>query len=407
MHRAGALLALALALPAHAGDIEVRVEHASRPQAIEGLPVRVLGLTAAREPFTLEGTTDAEGRLRFAEVRSPAAYLISVEFAGATFPGDRMLTFDPERDAADAVKTVAVSIHDPSHDASAIRLESVRWVLDYEAATAEIRQAALLRNDGDRVVVLAADAPSPVSVALAPGHTGFRTPTGLPPPDFELVDGRLDLRGPIAPGPRELVFSYEVASETGAFETELHFPVATPTFELYVRDRGVLIDAGPLHPARPVLDEGGSLYQRYVGFDLAAGERIPLRIRRLERRSEMPPAVLALLAAAGGLVLVLFVGRPVASVTRARSEVRDDAEAAEKEALFAALHDLEHDYETGKLSTEDRDRLREELRREAAQAIARARTAAAAGRAETPAACSCGQRISAGDRFCSGCGRRL
>ena len=54
-----------------------------------------------------------------------------------------------------------------------------------------------------------------------------------------------------------------------------------------------------------------------------------------------------------------------------------------------ALHDLEHDYETGKLSLEDRERLRADLRREAVAALARERYASDSVKPETPVACSC------------------
>ena len=107
--------------------------------------------------------------------------------------------------------------------------------------------------------------------------------------------------------------------------------------------------------------------------------------------------VLVVSLTVGGLAF--FVGRPVISTTQATARPAEP-EPGVRGQLDAALSDLEHDFETGKLSADDRERLRDDLRRDAVRALARER-------GTSPDHCTCGHPIQAGDRFCVDCGREL
>ena len=207
---------------------------------------------------------------------------------------------------------------------------------------------------------------------------------------------------------RELVFSYDLEAAGGVLDSELPLPDGAPALELFVKDDRLAIDVGELHPARVSRDADGRSFQRYLGFDMPPGATIPLRIRPLPplvSGGSWAAAVAAALVAGG---LLFFVGRPLGASSRSEHEPQDDPEASEKEALFAALRDLEHDYETGKLSPDDRDRLREELRRSALLGMTRARAATPPEPAEAGRSCpGCGRTAASDDRFCAGCGARL
>jgi hypothetical protein len=121
----------------------------------------------------------------------------------------------------------------------------------------------------------------------------------------------------------------------------------------------------------------------------------------------LPQPLVALLAALGAGALLFFVATPIVrqALARGAREESLEPESPAKAALAAALQDLEHDFETGKLSAEDRERLRADLRREALAALARERLVHAPPAA--PKTCSCGRVPAAGDRFCAGCGKAL
>jgi hypothetical protein len=104
---------------------------------------------------------------------------------------------------------------------------------------------------------------------------------------------------------------------------------------------------------------------------------------------------------------------------------------AEREAIYAEIHDLDHDHETGKLEEDDYGPMREALRARAIELLRAERNGAAAAppdeastvqpstaaTAEPDAAASkphsarfcphCGEGLKPDWRFCSHCGGRL
>ena len=78
-----------------------------------------------------------------------------------------------------------------------------------------------------------------------------------------------------------------------------------------------------------------------------------------------------------GLALLVYLGFPIFSKTGSQLAATSEAIVAERrrtlfqerEQSYAALADLDEDYETGKLSEADYQELREELLREAARVI--------------------------------------
>jgi hypothetical protein len=388
--------------PALGARVRGQVVHESDPRAPAGLAVRLLGLTPDGEAISRDTRSDAQGRFRFDGLDTPAAYLTLVEYQGVGFHGDTA-RFGP--DDGLATRTLEIQVHEPSDDPSTVQLERIRIFVEHEARGYRIDQVVELRNNGERVLLLPETAPPALRIALAPGHSELRTRTGIPPSGFAEVNGTLELRGPLFPGTRELTFSYDLPETGDELRTEFWFPDGVPELELFVLDERVAIAAGSLHPGRASRDANGSVYQRYLGFDLPAGTRLPLVVRPLpdlpERAS--PAAALAAALLAGGLLF--FVGRPLGTRSAGPAEIESDAEEAEKEALFAALRDLEHDFETGKLSSEDRDGLREALRRDTLLGLARARRATPIP--PEPRCPSCERPVLAGDNFCGGCGSRL
>jgi hypothetical protein len=93
---------------------------------------------------------------------------------------------------------------------------------------------------------------------------------------------------------------------------------------------------------------------------------------------------------------------------------------SERQALYASIRDLDHDFETGKISEDDYRTMREELRSRAVALLREERSrgevdastpapvAASGGAAAAASACpACGAPPEAGWSFCAKCGARL
>lgn len=399
------LLGIALALgllaglpaPAPGATIEGRIVHPTRPDASAGVEVFLLGITREGTPREERTRTDAEGRFSFAGLPDDGAYLLGATYRDVPFAGPSVVLKPGKK-----TEPVTFHIFDRTDDPAGVELRAVRWVVEREAGTYRVRQTVEVHNSTLRVVVLDPKAPPALRVPLATGHDRVESPLGRLPAGATVQNGKVELRGPIPPGDREYVFAYDVQSDGEALRTELRITAPAEQVDLLIRDFGVRVDVGALHPARPVRD-GDSIYLRYVGFDLAAGTGIPVEIVPLAPAAATPRwlQVLLRMGLAGGLALL--VGRALDRSARPKEDAEEEAADPERAALAAALRDLEFDYETGKLSAEDRERIRAELRRETAEALARRQAAPA----EKRPACACGHEPDPGNRFCSACGTAL
>ncbi|MFI5315898.1 MAG: carboxypeptidase-like regulatory domain-containing protein [Myxococcota bacterium] len=410
----GALTLLALlacTARARAAVIEGRITHPTRPGATAKLLVEAIGLDPDERSITRETHSDANGHYRFDDLPAPAAYLVRARYQGLSFPGGS-IGFRPGE--TDKPQTLDFKIYDVSSDGSRLRVVSLQWVVVRSAGVWRVQQSANVANpDGTVVIVPQAEAP-PIGVALAAGHSDLETFFGRLPDGVSVRGDVAEIRGPIFPGDEGFSFQaeYDLEQKGDDLVTEIAVPSAVENVAVYVQDFGVEVDAGELHPARPARQDD-QIYQAFLGFDLPAGTRLPLRVHALPPAQPLSQVWVALLAALGAGALLYFVALPVIREARARGSTPSDSgepSSPAKAALAAALHDLEHDFETGKLSPEDHERLRADLRREALGALARERLGPAAFAQTAPeqlAACSCGRVPAPADRFCAGCGKAL
>ena len=402
-----ALALLACAPRAGAAVIEGRISHPSKPGAVANLRVEALGLDAQEHAITRETRTDQDGHYRFADLPTPAAYLVRAQFGGLTFPGGSA-GFRQGEEAKSA--TIDFKVYDQSTDPSQLQLSELQWVIVKSAGVWRVQQSATVANPGNFVVTVPPGAPTPIRVGLAPGHGRLDTVFGRLPEGATVVGDTIELRGPVLPGDQgqSLQLEYDLVPTDGALQTAIAVPAAVDNLAVYVQDFGIDVDAGELHPARPARQDD-LIYQTFIGFDVPAGTSLPLRIRPLPPTAPLPQALVAVVAALGAGALFFFVIAPIVRQVLARGATSSDAEpeSPAKAALAAALLDLEHDFETGKLSEEDRERLRADLRREALAALARERLGPAEAVPQPPKPCSCGRMPAAGDRFCASCGSAL
>jgi hypothetical protein len=405
-----ALLGLALlacAAHARAATLEGRITHPTKPNAGAKLLVEVLGLDKDENPISRSTTSDATGHYRFENLPSPAAYLVRAHYQGLAFPGGSTAFRSGDKEQS---QTLDFKVYDQSTDGSKLRLSSLQWVIARSAGVWRVQESATVTNPGQEVVLVPPPLPAPVHVGLAQGHGALDTMMGRLPDGVKEQDSIAEVRGPVFPGDQGFLFQVEYDLEQkGDLATEIAVPTAVEDLTVYVQDFGVDVDAGELHPARPARQDD-QIYQAFLGFDVPAGTRLPLRVRALPPEHPLPQTLVMLLAALGAGALLYYVGAPLvrdALAGGAQPEESLEPESPAKAALAAALDDLEHDFETGKLSVDDRERLRADLRREAVAALARERAVSPAPPPSARKTCTCGRMAARGDKFCSACGKPL
>ena len=230
--------------------------------------------------------------------------------------------------------------------------------------------------------------------------------------------GGLAVKGPLAPGPSVIVYRYRVPVADRA-QLDIRFGKPVDLLNVLVAVNGVVIENDRLHRKRP-FKQGTRFYLHREAYQLDAGELIEVGLDPLQRG-----AVSAQGAQAAAFVLAafaaLFLALPLRT-TRSRPASKEvSGLALEREILYESIHDLDHDFETGKLDEADFKALREELRNDAIELMRREKAGGAKAEPKTttaspgtpdssesiPRCPGCGVAVETGWSFCSGCGHGL
>lgn len=318
-----------------------------------------------------------------------------------------------------------VSLPPAQADPSALSVSEVRAFVEQDGAAVIVRENHRLSVAGDRMLVAPAEG-GLYRIAVPDGASDIRFATD--PPGIVLApaeDGGIEVAGPVPAGESTIELLYHVPVSDGASEVVLQSSRGVPLLSIFVADTGLELASDRLHRRRPVRTEDRT-YLHLEAFDVEPNERVALRMETLSRGSASAGTVAAIVAALGVAAIAALLAAPLRrSPGTAAPEAAAPAESREREALYAAMQDLEEDFETGKLSEEDHALLRDELRARALgllreEEVASSRSAGAeapatradsvaaqVGVASAPACTDCGAALRPGDRFCARCGSRV
>ncbi len=365
---------------------------------------------ALRKPFP-SGTKDARVLLPSSGMQVQGETLRSA--GKTTLEGHEYRSFDAGRLAPGATLAFAVALPPARTDANALSLDESRVFLELDGASLLVREEHHLRVAGDTPVV-APRGSELLNLSLPEEASDLRfasedSALGLASAD----DGGLVLQGPVPPGESTLELMYRLPLHDGSVTLQRRFEKPLPLLSVFVADSGLRVESERLHRRRPVRTEDRT-YLYLEGFDIEPSETVSLRLSPLPARTAPGRVGDALFVALAAAAAVGFLTGPLRSSAGAETETEEPEPAARRErvSLYAALRDLEQDFETGKVSEEDYRTLRDDLRARAALLLqqereAQPRSAASLPVLESPCCPACGATPRSGDRFCAGCGARL
>jgi hypothetical protein len=317
-----------------------------------------------------------------------------------------------------ALLSLHVALPPAQRDPSALSISHARVFFEIDAAALRIREEIHLRVEGDQPLVATLDAPL-LRIPLPQGATGLRFGNDALRMGLQAAaEGGLVFQGPIPSGASVVHLGYDLPAQSSTASWERRFGFEIPVLMLLIQDTGLIVETDRLHRRRSVRTPDLS-YMVAEGFHIAADETLSLTLRPLSARLGLRPRAagivtwgVALLAV--GLVLVpAWLGNRVEAPDVERAS---PALQRQREALYASIRDLDHDYEVGKVEESDYRVLRDSLR---ARAVATLRAEREAPRPEaetepradtqaTNGFCTaCGAPRRQADRFCSQCGQRL
>ncbi|MGH0031007.1 MAG: hypothetical protein ACQGVC_14530 [Myxococcota bacterium] len=342
-----------------------------------------------------------------------------VEGEGLRDEGERPLPIGVHRSLrADRVEeggSLRLAVRLDEGAAAPLEVAEARLWIELDDAAMDVNETWQLRVEGDAPLEASGGAPL-LCVPLPAGAESLRfSNASLEMGLSSDPDGALALRGPIPPGDPTLALRYQLPTTTPA-RFERRFATDVELLTLLVADTGIVPETDRLHRRRPVRTEDRS-YLHLEAFGIEGGETVSLGLRTLPPRRPLPAL------ASTGLVLLVAVGAlfyligPLRGARAAEPEVEAEETgiSRERQAVYASIDALDEDFETGKLSAEDHQRMRAELRARAVALLQAERAAETAGQAASAdakpaaaAACGqCGAPTQAGDRFCAQCGAAL
>jgi hypothetical protein len=309
--------------------------------------------------------------------------------------------------------SVAFSLDLGAVSANAERLSfaEVQMWLELDDAALDVREQFELSVSGDEPLHSGSDAPL-LCLPLPPGAEGLRFSTktlamGIEPD----ATGGLALRGPLPPGKSVFALSYLLRSGTGGTRFARSFPAALPLLSMFIADTGLLTDTDRMHRRRP-LRTSDRTYIRLEAFEIERGETVDVGLTPVPLQRPLPRVATVGVVAGAALVAVFFLAAPLRAPREpiAAAAAAAASTAGERASVYSAIADLEDDFETGKISAEDRAVMLAELRAQAADLLRRERAAAPPAKpapAPAPTCPSCGASTLAKARFCSHCGTSL
>ena len=330
-------------------------------------------------------------------------------------------TYTPWRGEPDDGRLgLALRLPDARVAPDAVSLAEVRIVGELDEAAWSGREEHVLQVSGTSPVVGGEGEPLfviPLPAAARDVRFGVResSATLVPAPD-----GGLAVLGPLAAGETTLDVSYRLAASE-PFVMQRDFAAHLPLLSIYFADTGRLdLRSDRLHRRRSVRTPDRT-YLHLEAFEIAAGERVEVEAHRLPRSRELPQSASLLAMGLFAAAAIFFLVAPLRT-----PDEPDDAEAPEaggarreRDSLYAALADLEHDHETGKVDDADYETMRADLRGRALRLLEQERRTSPPATAApeeatttTPAdherfCRACGTETRAGDRFCGQCGKPL
>lgn len=326
--------------------------------------------------------------------------------------GRKFATFAVEHVAPGGEVALSVEVPPSRWDPDALQVVGARMFLELDDAALAVSEEHYLTVQGDSPLV-APEGEALLRLPLPEDAHDLRFGAKTLAAGATVEDGALVLRGPLPPGPTRLELAYHLPATPDGIDFSRRFPRKLPTLEMYVADTGLEVVSDRLHRLRAVLSDD-RLYMHFEGFYIEPGETVAARLVPLHRGKG--PAR-GWVFASVGLASLLAAWVLAGPLLRQRADdvlsgPSESLARREREGLYASIHDLDHDFETGKLSEEDHRSLRAELRARAVDLLAEER---AGGRpparpevAEAAPACpACAAPLPPDARFCPQCGRGL
>lgn len=341
-----------------AGTVVVRVIRGSLANNIADQSVQ---LTVGGTPRT--ATTDATGRATFSGLPPGTAVkanttvgserLESQEFPVPANGGVRVLLVATDPNAVARGEEDKRLAEGPAQQGTVVFGDESRFVFEFGDGSISVFNILQVLNTGRTPVQLA----GPLIFDLPTGATGATILQGSSP-QATVVNGRVIVTGPFAPGPTLVQFGYSMPYYTGTLSFEQSMPASLGRLLVLAQKFGDMRLSSPQMNEQREMTAEGHDYIVGQGPSVAAGSPIAFQFSGLPHAPRWP-----LWTALGLAVAILGLGtwaswRPRRAASAGNAMVRLEARRTQ---LFTELAALEQQHRDGKVEAAPYARRRAEL----------------------------------------------
>lgn len=325
-----------------------------------GLPVTLQGVGQGHALITNQTViAGPDGQFRFTGIPADpsATYVVTTQYAGVPY-----LSEVPKAAGSPPSATVELTIYEPTTSDAAIRIESESWLLgsvDVEKQQATILALLTVINDGDRTFVgdhrgdpgaaVPGILPRTLHLSLPRGAAGFQPEMGLDPGRLLPVANGYVATDPIRPGKQDVGYTFQIGYAEGIAELQTDLLYPTTRLRFLAPDVGLEFRSDHLGDGGTVQIQGQT-FRVLAADNLPANSTVTIDVVGLPAvgTSRLSPGAMQV----GGISLIIL-GLAAAIYLGVRSRGTRQAQVlAERNALLAALAQLDDEYAAGRLELE-------------------------------------------------------
>lgn len=303
----------------------------------------------------------ADGTFRFrylTQGASAAVYFLSAQFGGIAYFSE------PLRGANVAVEDAVITVFDTTSRAVPLRVRGRHVVVGASSVNGvrEIVEVFEISNDTSITLVSPDDARPTWTTRVPAEAADFRpAQSDISAAAMRLRDGKVSVIAPVAPGLKQISFSYQLPASS--FPLSIPLERETDVLEVLLEDRMATVDGARLSAMAAVTVEGRT-FRRFVASDVPANS--VMRISVPAAQSSSMALYVGALAVAIGAAMLLSLAKTFARSAVPISEHQVDRVSPpdDPDRIAMVIASLDDDFERrGDTSQPARDAYEEERAR--------------------------------------------
>ncbi|MFC2014765.1 hypothetical protein ACFLUP_02095 [Chloroflexota bacterium] len=304
-------------------------------------------------------TSNAEGKFVFEGLSSEPGYSyeLSLTFQEVEYFSE-LITFEE----GDSVKPIELSVYDSTTNEATIKVLMAYSIIRVEPDILHVTEHYMFVNETDRTYIGSTRVDDEggretLKLFLPPEANEIALEYGLIQGHVVISEDALIDTMAVLPGGKEVLYSYDVNFDSGAYKLTrgVNYPISA--YALLVEGENAKVISDRLSAEEPV-EVDGTLFSYYSSKELLPGNTLEAQLSNLLGNNNQG-AIIWILAG----VIVLGIGFSFAFLTKKRNlqiVSREDNPEEVKQRFLIQLAQLDDDFESGKIAEEDYKRLRAE-----------------------------------------------